>query len=372
MDDISRRIGVISLSLLLPLLSGCAILMSSHLPLERSPAGLCAGVRRCDVDRGYGFPVAAAVTDEKGEVVEKIHFVDGVPKANRDTRMIVHGTLDYCTFCLWELVGTPFELCAMAIGHPKYVYYIVYDADGKIVKAVDGATEEGKMYQSLSWGKTMPSTLPMNESAVVRNWVVDRILAGDDKVDVLSVGDVAESRPAGCLYKMKQYTTHAKGSDAYCSFSLELEDVADDVTIRKVRHELRRYIRDDYCENMRGESLIDDDQYIVVDIRWNVDGCTIKGVASVLRPKKVEVKHNYNAITGDVDVEVKIDALQASQLPDARSFARGVALRVAEDLAREKNIVLTTGKRPVDGKYKSENETWDGSENRLVVRYSLK
>ena len=121
--------GIIG-SLSLPLLGGCAFLMAAHLPEERSPDLLKAGVDSSWVDRNYGYPIAAGL-DASGCNVEQIQFVDGVSKGQRQARIVVHGVLDYCTLCIWEVVATPFEVCAWAIGYPSYVYYLVYDDDGK-------------------------------------------------------------------------------------------------------------------------------------------------------------------------------------------------------------------------------------------------
>ena len=155
------------LSFLLPtLLSGCSILMASKLPIDRPPEELATGVSMAYVDHRFGFPIACGL-DSNGNYTEQIQFIDGIPMGWKVARFCAHGVLDSVTYFLWEFIGTPLELYYS--DYPIYVYYVIYDSDGKIVRAVGAETPEGREYSKLQWTLPFIDDLKVNKDASVRN-----------------------------------------------------------------------------------------------------------------------------------------------------------------------------------------------------------
>ncbi len=151
---------------LLTLLSGCSIVMSSKLPIDRPPEELTAGVSMAYVDHRFGYPIACGL-DSGGNYAEQIQFIDGIPIGWKVARFCTHGVLDAATYFLWEFIGTPLELYYS--DYPTYVYYVIYDSDGKIVRAVDAQTPEGREYSKLQWTLPFVDELKVNKDASVRN-----------------------------------------------------------------------------------------------------------------------------------------------------------------------------------------------------------
>ena len=145
--------------------NGCSIYMAAHLPIERSPEKLTAGKDRQWVDRTYGYPLATGVL-QSGDQIEQIQFINGTPIGWKVARICTHGTLDALTYCLWELIGTPIELTHS--DYPTHLYYVIYDADNKIVRAVDGASEEGVKISKMDWSIPFVDGLKVNLDDKVR------------------------------------------------------------------------------------------------------------------------------------------------------------------------------------------------------------
>lgn len=146
-------------------MEGCSIVMATKLPIARPPAELQPGMKMSFVDNRFGFPVAVGLTRD-GEYAEQLQFVDGVSIGWKTARYCIHGTLDACTYCLWELIGTPIEL--MNRDYPVYVYYVVYDEDGVIKRVVPSDSPEGYEFSKLPWAVPFIADLKVNGSNMAR------------------------------------------------------------------------------------------------------------------------------------------------------------------------------------------------------------
>jgi hypothetical protein len=115
----------------------------------------------------YTLHGVANVLDGRHVRQEQIQFIDGIPIGWKVVRFCTHGVLDAATYFLWEFIGTPLELYYS--DYPTYVYYVIYDSDGKIVRAVDAQTPEGREYSKLQWTLPFVDELKVNKDASVRN-----------------------------------------------------------------------------------------------------------------------------------------------------------------------------------------------------------
>lgn len=348
------RIGRIGLLFMLPLLNGCAILMSAQIPEERPPSGLRAGLTRYYVDKHYGYPIAATEPGNDGNW-EKICFVDGLSYEARHARQVVHVSLDVCTYYIWEVIGTPFELCALAIGYPEYVYYLKWDRDGKLVEAINGDDEDGKkLSKSLKWAWTLPVGHSEEKSNEVRNNVIDGILKRDDAEDDLSSNnrDIAQVDNAdnGLPNKKAYEIKHIKrecGNDFVYSFEVDMSD-CDLVTMRTARKEVREAIYADYKEEFLDFQSDFDGRFVRVIVQWHQEGSILKGRARVVFPKVTKLE--YVSGTRKINVELEFD--EAMQAEVVRAFAK----KTAENLARDKNVLLKAGETPEEAPYTSLDE----------------
>lgn len=146
--------------------SGCAIVMASKLPIARPPAQLAPDVDREFVDHHYGFPVAIGIS-KQGNYTEQIQFIDGVSIGEKTARYCIHGALDALSYCIWEVVGTPYEM--MNSDFKTYVYFIEYDSENRIISAVDADSPAGADYKDLPWAKPMIEGLKVNKDPSIRN-----------------------------------------------------------------------------------------------------------------------------------------------------------------------------------------------------------
>lgn len=134
-----------ALLLILPaclLLQGCAIMMSSTLPVARPPERLNDGLTQQQVDRMYGAPIAAGMSAGGAEYVEQIQFVNGTPIGRKVMRIVAHSVLDALTCFIWELPGTFIE--AAHSEYPEETYFVIYDAANRVVRAVPADSPEGQ------------------------------------------------------------------------------------------------------------------------------------------------------------------------------------------------------------------------------------
>jgi hypothetical protein len=137
---------------LLPMMllsQGCAMFMACDLPVARPPEALVQGVSQARVDHIYGSPIAAGMSADNTEYIEQVEFVDGVPMGWKFARIFIHVGLDVNTFFLWEIPGTIIESCNAT--YPEYTYYLVYDKDNTLVRAIPADSEEGAAISKLPW-----------------------------------------------------------------------------------------------------------------------------------------------------------------------------------------------------------------------------
>lgn len=153
------------ISLLLPAFAGCSVYMSATLPIARPVEYLQPGSYMGDIDGKFGYPIAAG-EDFDGVYSEQIQFIDGVPIGWKVFRFCAHTTCDALTYCLWEFVGTPIEL--MNNDYPIYTYYLVYDDQGKLIRAVPGDSEEGRKFATLKWTVPYIEGLKVNKDNSLR------------------------------------------------------------------------------------------------------------------------------------------------------------------------------------------------------------
>ena len=140
------------LLLLVPLtllFQGCAILMASGLPTARSPEHLTPGKTQAAIDLFYGCPIAAGYSDDGLEYIEQIQFIDGCPIGWKVARICIHSVLDACTYFLWEIPG--FIIEASNFYYPEHTYFLVYNANNELVRAIPLHSPEGQTLANLPW-----------------------------------------------------------------------------------------------------------------------------------------------------------------------------------------------------------------------------
>jgi len=354
-------------------------MMASSIPIERSPANLCAGVDRSWVERNYGLPVAFDI-DGAGRVVEQIQFVDGASEDWKHFRIIWHSTFDYCTYCIWEIAGTPFEVCMWAIGYPTYVYFLEYDENGKLVRAVDSKSADGQRYLSQPWAVPVKKGLEFNEEARVHNAIVDALSRKAFEAGEASIAEVPPAEePAlktadsqspdkqdhesktqeekGHPYKVVHFSRKSGNGLSY-HFVIEMTSEERSLSMFKtIRREFAKEILDDYAETF---SVGDISSFHADFIDFKLDGDKIEGDAVVISVTPVAlVDYDANSRKGKITVRFNtfVD----------REYARRWAVRNIELLVRDKNILLTTGVKPPSGEYVSLSETW--RENELEISF---
>jgi hypothetical protein len=347
-------------------------MMASNVPVERPPEDLKAGVERSWVERNYGYPLAFDINDAGG-VVEQIQFVDGVPKDDKRFRVVLHTSLDYCTLCIWEIIGTPFELCMQAGGYPTYVYFLEYDDGGKLVRAVDSNSQDGIRYRGQQWTVPEKEGLEFNESPAVHNAIVDALSrkafeAGETDLKtppkkVVSAAGAGGNRhvPASTAREMPYKVVHfSRRSGNGLSYHFILDVTAQERSLsvfKEIRREFAKEIIDDYAEtfSVRDVSSLHAD---FVDFR--LDGSRLEGDAVVMSVTPVALV-DYDAKSCKGKITVRFNTFVD------REYARKWAVRNIELLVRDKNIHLTAGEIPPNGEYVSLNESW--RENELEISF---
>ena len=189
------------------------------------------------------------------------------------------------------------EVCAWAIGYPECEYY-------------------------LKWGK-------------------------DDKLlDILQVDNADNGQPNKKAYEIK-YIKRESGNGFAYSFELEMPD-RDLATMRKARKQIRSAIYADYKEKFLDFQSDFDGRFVRVIVQWNQEGSSLKGRARVVFPKVTKLE--YVSGTRKINVELEFD--EAMQAEVVRAFAK----KTAENLARDKNILLKAGETPEEAPYMSLDE----------------
>ena len=68
-------------------------------------------------------------------LIKEYNWENGHPLAIKYCRVAGHAVLDFFTFFIWELIGTPMELAFIAT-YDNYSYYVIFEND-KIIKMFD-------------------------------------------------------------------------------------------------------------------------------------------------------------------------------------------------------------------------------------------
>lgn len=162
------------------LLAGCSIIKAARQPLDRPPEKIIPGRTQKSVDRIYGYPVAVGMSADGKEYVEQLQFVDGIPWGWKITRIVVHSVLDSCTYFLWEFIGFPIEL--INSDYPEYIYYVVYDDNNNVIKAVSQDSIEGRKYATLPWSVPRQKYVHVNRGETVERLSLKERIAAADKI----------------------------------------------------------------------------------------------------------------------------------------------------------------------------------------------
>ncbi len=125
------RAGFVAVALLLASTSGCAAMRATRQPGKRDMAVLERGVPRSHVVAELGTPVYSSRAT--GQVVDTFRFVQGYTKTTKTARFLIHGTADFFTFGLWEIVGIPAE---MAASGTEVQVEVRYDPDLQVDQVV--------------------------------------------------------------------------------------------------------------------------------------------------------------------------------------------------------------------------------------------
>lgn len=316
--------------------------MAAKLPVARPPSELSQGQTMAYVDRRFGYPIAMG-DDADGYHVEQLQFVNGIPVGWKVARFCMHGVLDACTYCLWELVGTPLELASR--NYKTEVFYVVYDEEGKIVRSVSADSAEGAQFAHLNWSKPFIDGLKVNTDKSLRVAYNNQgRKSSGAKASVPSPSPAAVVSPAvpsaSSSYSVEVFE-RVTGEEFAYHFRLHLkESTLSELTLmRQVKNELRASVEDDYrsaCGGARGES-------VQVDFpQFSAKNSIVEGRAEVTRI-------GVNSLTYDAQTQKGVISVRigSRSFEDTRAWVR----KNIETIVRDKNIALTTGKVPQDKRF---------------------
>ena len=175
------------------LLNGCSIIKAATQPRSRPPEAIVPGITQASIDKIYGEPMAVGMSADGKEYIEQLQFVDGIPLGWKIGRIAVHSILDGCTFFLWELVGFPIEV--INSDHPEYIYYVVYDDNDNVIRAIPQDSEEGLRLATLPWSASnQECSEGDSRSRVKRLKLEERIAAAEVIAETLNKSVVQQSK----------------------------------------------------------------------------------------------------------------------------------------------------------------------------------
>jgi hypothetical protein len=164
----------------LSLLTGCSIIKAARQPLDRPPEDIVPGRTQASMDKIYGHPVAVGMSADGKEYIEQLQFVDGIPWGWKIGRIAAHSILDGCTYFLWEFIGFPIEL--INSDYPEYIYYVVYDDNNNVIKAVSQDSVEGRKYATLPWSVPRQEYVHVNRRKTVERLSLEERIAAAEKI----------------------------------------------------------------------------------------------------------------------------------------------------------------------------------------------
>ena len=174
------------------LLNGCSIIKAASQPQSRPPEAIVPGLTQASMDKIYGQPVSVGMSADGKEYIEQLQFVDGIPLGWKIGRIATHTILDGCTFFLWELIGFPIEV--INSDHPEYIYYVVYDDNDNVIRAIPLDSEEGLRLATLPWSASKQECYEGESRARVKRLKLEeRIAAVEVIAETLNKSVVQQS-----------------------------------------------------------------------------------------------------------------------------------------------------------------------------------
>ncbi len=111
--------------------TGCSVFMAASQPTKKNLEVLNKGTDRNYVLAELGSPVS---TETKyGKKVDVFSFKQGSSTGAKVGRALFHGTADFFSFGLWEVVGTPTEA---VISGKKLAFEVMYDENDRVEKVL--------------------------------------------------------------------------------------------------------------------------------------------------------------------------------------------------------------------------------------------
>ena len=92
------------------IISGCSVFMAANQPASKNLDLFSVGTPRDMLLAEFGLPSISETKDGKRR--EIFTFKQGYGTAAKTGRAVFHGVADFFTLGLWEVVGTPIEICA--------------------------------------------------------------------------------------------------------------------------------------------------------------------------------------------------------------------------------------------------------------------
>jgi hypothetical protein len=132
---------LIAIFLVLLTNSGCSVYMAAKQPGEKNLSVLAPGTHRGLVIAELGAPVWSG--DKHGEKTDVFVFTQGYSAGARTARAVFHGTADFFTLGLWEVISTPTEA--------------YFSGDEMKLEVVYGPDDMVKTSRVLSGGKVEPA-----------------------------------------------------------------------------------------------------------------------------------------------------------------------------------------------------------------------
>ena len=113
--------------------SGCAVMMSAMSPTEKPHISTKEHCNEYQLDVLYDSSFRKQI--DTNILIKEYNWENGHPLCIKYCRVAGHAVFDFCTFFIWEIIGTPMEL-AFITTYDNYSYYVVFEND-KIIKIFD-------------------------------------------------------------------------------------------------------------------------------------------------------------------------------------------------------------------------------------------
>lgn len=127
-------------SAILCLMTACSPVMAAKQDDYINVEAVKPGVHKRIVLSTFGSPMQN-YTNAKGEKCDIFKFRQGYKKGTKVGRAILHGTADFLTLGLWEIVGTPVEA---GLSGDDVSYEVCYDANDIVTTSIPLTEYDGK------------------------------------------------------------------------------------------------------------------------------------------------------------------------------------------------------------------------------------